>query len=625
MNAKLHWRNAAAAITLCLALRLQAQEAAPLPPATRPAVVKTTVAVLGEIDPVSLAETARTVVVLDAQAHPLASQQAEDLLRTDASVDIQQRAGAGILSDISIRGGSFEQTLVLLNGLRLDDAETSHFNLDLPVPLAALGIINVLHGEGSTQYGADAIGGVVDFLTWQPDADTLRLRAGVGNFGEDQEAILGSLVGRRWSQVLAADRDHSTGFTVDRDFRTENASSETRFVSPLGKTDVLLAGDDRPFGANLFYGPYASFERTKGWFVALSQQFNPHTSADVAYRRHSDIFELFRDDPGYYKNQHIDDGFQGDIRDTRSLFHHGTLLTGLEETTEEIHSNSLGQHGRNRAAGYAEFEWRVPSRWSLSAGLREEFFDGPSSVGGGPVTSPMASATRWLPHNLKLHGAVGHGFRQGTYVDLYYSDPTHLPNPNLKPETAWNYEGGLDWYPKGNLSVTLTVFDSQQKNTIDYTRPNATALWMATNLGALRFTGSEAAVDWHPNSTQGIRLSYTFLQGTQSALGNLQSEYVFDYPTNNARVEWTWNIQHQLLLQSRLGVVQRYEQTPYAVLDVSLVHETGRWRPYLQLTNLANTGYAEILGPPAIQMPGRGLLGGIELVLSRAKPSAPHP
>lgn len=153
--------------------------------------VKQTVVVLGNVEPVSLGDSSRTVVALDTQQHALAFQDVGDYLRTDASVDIQQRAGAGVMADISVRGTSFEQTLVLLNGLRMDNAETSHFNLDVPVPLIAIGSLNILHGTGSTLYGSDAIGGVADFLTWKPAASTLRLRSGVGSFGENQQALFG--------------------------------------------------------------------------------------------------------------------------------------------------------------------------------------------------------------------------------------------------------------------------------------------------------------------------------------------------------------------------------------------------------------------------------------------------
>jgi iron complex outermembrane receptor protein len=570
--------------------------------------VTETVVVLGGLAPVTQGESARTVVVLDTQQHRLAYQDLEDYLRSDASVDIQQRAPGGVMSDISVRGASFEQTLVLLNGLRMNNVETSHFNLDVPVPLGAIDSIQVLHGAGSTLYGSDAIGGVADFVTWTPEEDTLRLRAGGGSFGENEQGFLGALARKHWSEVLAGSREFSTGFIADRDYRTEDASSETRVTSRLGSTDLLFAGNDRAFGAAQFYGNYNSWERTKGWFAGGTQQFNDHTQAAFGYRRHSDIFLLERDQPEGYKNQHIDHGFEGSLRDRRAPFRNTTVLYGLEETGDQITSTNLGRHGRNRGAGYAEAEWRAPQRGSLSLGGREEVFSG-----GRSVFSPTAAGTLWLPHAVKLHAAVSHGFRLPTYLDLYYSDPTTIGNRNLKPESAWNYEAGADWYPSSRMAATLTAFHSSQKNTIDYTRASPADPWQASNLEGLSFTGVEAALDWHASHNQQFRLSWTALEGAQKALHGLQSEYVFNYPVNNARAQWTWRLKQQFLLQTRLGVVERYQRDPYAVWDESLIRETGRIHPYLQVTNLSNTGYEEIVG---VRMPGRSLVGGVEFTLS---------
>src|ERR1700734_2832594 len=146
--------------------------------------IDTTVVVLGSPIPVSEQESARAVVSLDAQRAPLAFHQIENFLCTDSSVDIQQRGGGGIMADISVRGASFEQTLVLVNGLRMNNTETAHFNLDLPIPLLTVEHLDVLHGDGSTLYGSDAIGGVVDVRTATPTETTLRLKAGGGSFGE---------------------------------------------------------------------------------------------------------------------------------------------------------------------------------------------------------------------------------------------------------------------------------------------------------------------------------------------------------------------------------------------------------------------------------------------------------
>ena len=592
------------------------------------APVNTTVVVLGDAEPANQGESARSVVVMNPQEHPLAFQDVEDYLRTDTSVDIEERGSGGVQADLSIRGTSFEQTLVLLNGLRINDAETSHFNLDLPVPLDALGSMNVLHGAGSTLYGSDALGGVVDFITLKPLADSLRVWAGVGSFGENQQALTASAVGHKWSEVLAGSRDFSSGFMADRDYRTENVSSETRLDSLLGETDILLAGSDRPFGANDFYGPYNSWERAKGWFAALNQQFNPQTQAAVAYRRHSDIFVLLRNTPAVYKNQHIDESWEAAVRHSQPLFvarlkNAAKIHYGLEEDADQIQSNNLGQHGRNHGAGYVDVDLSAARRGSLSAGLREEILSG-----GRSVLSPMVAGSLWLHSAVKLRASVGYGFRLPTYTDLYYSDPATQGNANLKPESAWNYEGGADWYPNRKMTASLTVFDSEQTNTIDYVWNTASNLWQASNLSGLHIAGVESALAFVPVAGEEVRLSWTWLTGPQNAFQGLITKYSANYPVNNASAEWSVAGKHgwseAWRIKTRVEVTERYAKDAYPVWDLSLARERGRIHPFVQMTNLSNAGYDEI-NPvnipngqlPGVPMPGRGFIGGFEFLLQR--------
>src|SRR5207237_300972 len=127
---------------------------------------------------------------------------------------------------LSILGSTFSETLVLLNGLRLNDAQSSHHDMDIPIPLEAISRIEVLHGAGSTFYGTDAMGGAVNFITGPPAASELRVRAGLGSSGFNQQHILASLLRGNWSETVAAGRDFSSGFRPDRDFRSSAASSE---------------------------------------------------------------------------------------------------------------------------------------------------------------------------------------------------------------------------------------------------------------------------------------------------------------------------------------------------------------------------------------------------------------
>ncbi len=218
---------------------------------------------------------------------------------------------------------------------------------------------------------------------------------------------------------------------------------------------------------------------------------------------------------------------------------------------------------------------------------------------------------------MKVRGAIGYGFRLPTYTDLYYSSPGVLGNPNLRPESAWNYEGGLDWFAKPTLVVSVTGFTSPQHDTIDYVRPNSTSAYVATNLTEFRYSGMEASANWRPTSRQQIRASWTYIVGAQNVLGTQQSEYVFNYPVHNASLEWltSWregiNPAHPASASPK-----RFHQDAYPVLDVSLMRSLGRLQPFVQMTNLTNTGYEEI---QPIRMQGRAFIGGVAIALARTK------
>ena len=229
---------------------------------------------------------------------------------------------------------------------------------------------------------------------------------------------------------------------ADRDYRNEDASSESWVSSRLGISDLLFAASDRSFGANQFYGPYNSWERTKGWFASGRQELGSRTVAAFGYRRHTDEFVLLRNNPSVYENNHIDGSWQASLRHTLPVATSSVLLFGLEADGDSIHSNNLGLHARNRGAGYVDLDLKpAKSRWKLSAGLREELFSG----GLQSALAPHLAGSLRLTDQLKLRASGGYGFRLPTYTDLYYSDPATIGNANLKPESAWSGEAGADW------------------------------------------------------------------------------------------------------------------------------------------------------------------------------------
>jgi len=592
------------------------------------------------VEPLPFAESDRSVEELDPRDAPAGTDSVVDLLRTDPSLNLQARAGEGVQADLSIRGTTFEQSLVLVNGLRVNDPETGHLNLDIPVPLDAITRIDILHGSGSTFYGSDAIGGAVNLITSAPAPGfTLVARSGAGNYGSLENHLRAAFARGPFADQLTASRDTSDGFAFDRNYSSNALASETWVTTAPGTTDILLAASDRPYGANNFYGDYPEWERTKAWLASAQQQLGPRTAASFGYLKHTDDFVLILGQPQLYENNHTTASYEGALRRADDIGRNATFAYGLEADGDSIHSfnfsqsstgaevlsNALGIHARNQEAAYANLSLRSLGRFSLSVGAREEVLSGQ-----GSVFSPSAAVAFTLTGTLRVRASAGHGFRQPTYVDLYYSDPATIGNPSLKPESSWSFDGGLDWtLTGGRITLSAAGFGLNQTNAIDYSKQQlATAAltaaepWQAVNVPTLDITGAEATLRLRLSVNQQVQLSYTAAHSANLP-PNYISEYAFNYAAQNAIFAWTATqlptrlfgaAGKQITAHTQVNIVQKTTYTAYPLWDIDVARNTGRIRPYLRLLNLANTGYTEI---PNVPMQGSTIMGGMELTWTK--------
>lgn len=571
---------------------------------------KESVIVTGTFAPVPANEIDRSVAVIDTRENSVLFNHWTDYLQLDPSVDLQQRAADGVQADLSIRGSTFAQTLVLLNGLRMNDVQSSHHDMDLPLPTDSLERIEILRGAGSTFYGSDAVGGTINFITGPPAYSEFRVGSAIGNFGTNQESVSADMVGDKLDEQLNAARDFSSGFRPDRDYRSLTIFSNSGAHSDLGRTLVMLGYGDKPFGADQFYGNFNSWERTKSWFAGLKQDLGNKTEFDLGYRRHTDEFVLIRDNPSIYENNHIDESWQAALRRKESLSQNSTLFYGGEGFHESIESNNLGNHARSHGAVYADYDVRAWRRLSFSVGAREEIFDT-----GDSEFAPTVAAGYWIKSGLKLKASASRAFRLPTYTDLYYSDPGNLGNPNLKPETAWSYEGGLVWDQGGRYKAEVTVFERREKNDIDYVRNvSGSGPYQATNINSINFTGVETSLGMRLPRSQEIDFSYTGLYGAQQALNGLQSKYIFNYPVADAVVAWQGKLPGKVIARSRIGVASRYSSDPYGVWDADIGREFKHASAHLAFSSLSDTQYEEVQG---VIMPGRSVIFGIDLFVRK--------
>ncbi len=599
----------AALCALACAIPVLAFEPPPPDPQPVPAPLKQAVIVTGSPDPIPLEEADRSVTSLPVRGQALLFNTFIDVLRLDASIDLRQRGANGMQADVSLRGSTFGQVLVLVNGRRMNDPQSGHHHLDLAIPIEDIDRIEVLRGAGSTLYGADAAGGVIQLISRPAERGEIRVQAGLGNFGVNQQRVSMTGIRGALSQSLSVARDFSTGFMEGRDYRGLVVHTGTSWTSKLGATGVDLGYSDKPFGANQFYGNFNSWERTKGWTASLTQSFGERTQASLGYRRHTDLFVLYRDRPQVYTNHHVAESWHGSLRRRETLAPSVTLHYGAEGFGDSIASSNLGLHKRTRGAAYSLLDFRVLKRFSLSAGMRAESYRGLSEW------NPSLALGYWAASTLKLRGGVSRAFRLPTFTDLYYRDPANRGDPGLKPEVTWNYEAGAELRPASNWRLQSTLFRRYDSNMIDYVRTSPLSYWQASNVQRLRFTGIEASVSWRARA-QVFDWSYTALKGGSGPLPGLQSKYAFNYAVHSGVFSWTGTLPAGVALRSRIGALERFERNAYGVWDVSVTKALGRVRPYVQFGNLSDTRYEEIVG---VAMPGRSVVGGVEVVWQGAK------
>lgn len=580
--------------------------------------VETPVVVTGSVRPIELADLDRSLRVLDAQEPIIPAWSFADLLKQDSSVHVRERGPDGTQADVSIRGSTFDQVLVMINGVRINDPQTGHHTLDLPLPFEAVQQVEVLAGAGATLYGSDAVGGTLNFVTKKPESKELRLMGGIGEHGWNRLAASGGFRKGIWSQSLSVARDFSTGFMEGRNFRNVALSSESFFDTSVGSTSILAAYNDRPFGANGFYGPWNSWEQTGTKLFSATQTLGRDPDGlthrfNFSYRRHNDHFVLCLEgcvfggvqfQPDAFQNFHTTDVYQGSYNIAGTLGSKVRWSGGAQMLSDGIDSTVAGQRRRERASVFLVLDLRPTDRLTISAGVREEVWDK-----WNIRTNPTFSAGYWLGGGFKVRALASSAFRMPTFTDLYHRDPGNVGNEHLVPETIWNYEGGVDWYAPSGTQLSGTVFHRRGKNQIDWIKDEGSSVFEARNTQEINFTGAEIEVRHTFGNSLQLWANYTALRASQVLAIGGTSRYVFNFPQNQGNVG-LHGVLGPFMLKTRVGAYNRSWQSARALWDLSVGRGGGSWRPFFQVTNMLDTEHEAF---PGLLQPGRWIRGGIQI------------
>lgn len=423
----------------------------------------------------------REVIVTRAEIEALPVQSVHELLAALPGIGLARRGARGVQGDLNIRGATFEQSVVMINGVRVSNPQTGHHNLDLFIPLEAVERVEVLFGPGTAVHGPDVFGGAVNIVT-RIDRRVL----GHIRFGENNLAG-GALGGAHKGFWGAVEREVHAGFRENTEADVNQGAFGYRQTGREWRFDAVVLAGRRRFGAHAFYSTrfpdqWEATER-KTLVAGAGKKLGPHLWFTGALRvdRHGDDFVLDRWRPEWYRNIHdtSSDLISAELRGDSGAWR---WVTGIEAARDSIDSSNLGRHNRDRTAVFVELG-RYAGAVAVTGQLRVDRQD----VWG---TRPsVAFGGRWqLLPTIAVRASAGTSLRAPSFTDLYYDSPSTMGNPALEPERGHSYEIGLE-----AGSFEATVFRRIADPIIDYLRDDD-GVWRADNAGRVTTTGIELGV-----------------------------------------------------------------------------------------------------------------------------------
>jgi len=432
-----------------------------------------------------------------------------ELLGYIEGVDLRQRGPNGVQADIQIQGGTFDQVLVLIDGVRLTDPQTGHHMLNLMVPPEAIERIEIIKGAAARRYGINALSGVINIATLASANPGVQVTS-YGGSGFDRDTttektyinkgmrLLAGIQSEEVKGWVSAGYDQGNGYRHNTDFRTFRSSIKLSSVPrDNNSTQLYLLGGiiHNAFGANGFYAAPAdknSFETVNtqlGSMGAIKKLKNGQLEAKINARYNNDHYVFVRTNPALYQNFHNSTTLMPEItyQVSRDFWQ---LAVGMEVRKEWLESSNLGNHDRTFYAQYFDVATQPLEGVRFSFGLYRLYS---ASIGhklypGADLLLALMNrnVTPGQGFRLDAYGSVGTGQRLPTFTDLYYSGPSNVGNPWLLPESATTYELGLR---KGGrkIQVQAGAFRRTQQQMIDRVKDSLTAPWQPVNLMGTNF------------------------------------------------------------------------------------------------------------------------------------------
>lgn len=521
-----------------------------------------------------------------------------DALRWALGADVLARSPAQ--ADLSVRGGTFEQVLVLVDGVPVSDPQTGHFDLDLAVPLTEVARIEVLRGAASALHGADALGGVVNIVSRADHRTTALVEGG-------SEALLRAAAGvggsrGRIGARAAAEHHRSDGHRPGVDYEVTQARIAGDGDIGPGTLHAELAFAAADFGADGFYAPFPSYEETRTLRASLGLR-GAALAPRVFVRRHEDDFVLRRGDPAFYRNVHTGTTWGAEVVTRRDVGPLAVAL-GAQGFADRLESTNLGERAEERAAIFAQLGAGDHGRALVDLGLR---YDWHSAFDG--AFSPSLSAAWWPTSALRLRGGLATAYRAPSFTERFYADPANVANPELDPERAVSVEFGADWRAAPALRFSATGFVRRAEELIDWVKPAGSTgtPWQARNIEEADYLGLELAAERHFAVGARWRAEATLLDIDAADAAGTLSKYALRPITRSVALEIDQPLA-DLHLGARLQHARRKDADAHTTADLRLGFTALGATAYLDVLNVWDEEFIDVTGKGA---PGRTFVVGL--------------
>ena len=586
-------------------------------------------------------------------AEPAVVLTAEDLRQTDIrsiadlvallpGVDLRTRGADDVQADLSMRGGTFDQMLVLLNGVNLTDPQTGHHTLDIPIDITMVERVELLTPAQLMARGIVAFCGAVNIVVSDHYRDRLLATVSGGSHGTAHASLLGSRTAGPWALTAAASYHRSDGYRPNTDFRHGSLFLQAARHSERNDLHLQLGGQMKGFGSAGFYSTAYpdQYEATRTLTASVTDKirFSSFSLQFSAYGRlHRDRFELFRDGyvddvPTWYTghNHHLSSLAGASLRLLRPLAV-GEVVAGADLRREGIWSNVLGSADSTLPSPFTMSASRTSAALFGGYGLRRGAFSAEAVALGhlntqfGPDYGLAASAAYKIPA-FAVQLSLARTFRLPTFTDLYYQSATQQANPDLGPESSTTAE----------LTVTSTKWEITELSTfhfqlsyyyrsgtdiIGWARPTEADLWLSMNHSSVDVIGLDASANFQ-FPVLNLQLAYSFCHVEADSRGLLSSSAI-DHLGHRAQLLASAQVNPRLLLKA--GATLRHREGQY--VDDGETHPYGtvllvdagadyRLLPTLTLfaegRNLLDRPWRDLGGVP---QPGITLLAGLRLEL----------